>query len=144
MPLTLDSILWSLPSVHNPEPREFLESHIFQISFMIITPFTYTNTVSDTILINWISRSPLLLIVASPFILTSKISQKGGNILALIPLTMSSLIQHIESTHCSLMSLISMTFDSNTISCYNGSYFATIVVFSSNQRPMNFLGHQCL
>jgi len=45
-----------------------------------------------------------------------------------------------KSSHHFLMSL---TFDSNKVSCYGGFYYATDAVFSNRRRPMNLLGHQC-
>jgi len=79
----------------------------------------------------------LLTIVTLIFMSTSTNFQKSDNILTLIPLTMSGLRHQKEIPIFSLMSLIPMTFNSNTISCYNGSYFATIAVFFSGQRPLN-------
>jgi hypothetical protein len=43
--------------------------------------------------------------------------------------------------HCSLLSLGPITFDANTLSCYGGSYFATVaVIFFICQRPLNMVG----
>jgi hypothetical protein len=43
--------------------------------------------------------------------------------------------------HCSLLSLAPITFDTNTLSCYGESYFATIVVIIIIcRRPMNLVG----
>jgi hypothetical protein len=54
---------------------------------------------------------------------------------------MRDLRRHRGKHHCSLMSLTPITFDTNTFSCYGGSYFATIVVFIiSCRRPLNLVG----
>jgi hypothetical protein len=37
------------------------------------------------------------------------------------------------------MSLTPMTFDSNKVSCYDGSYYATIVVFSNCSKTYEFV-----
>jgi hypothetical protein len=43
--------------------------------------------------------------------------------------------------HCSLLSLAPITFDANTLSCYGGSYFATVaVIFVIFRRPLNLVG----
>jgi hypothetical protein len=41
---------------------------------------------------------------------------------------MRDLGRHRVKHHCSLLSLAPITFDTNTLSCYGGSYFATIAV----------------
>jgi hypothetical protein len=48
--------------------------------------------------------------------------------LTLIPFTVRSLERHKENHHFSLLSLTPITFDFNTLSCYGGSYCATIAV----------------
>jgi hypothetical protein len=66
---------------------------------------------------------------------------KTDSILTLTTLTMRSLGWHRENHHCSLLLLTPITFNFNTFSCYNGSYFVTIaVVFYICQRPLNFVG----
>jgi hypothetical protein len=54
---------------------------------------------------------------------------------------MRDLGRHREKQHCSLLSLAPITFDANTLSCYGGSYFATIaVLFVICRRPLNLVG----
>jgi hypothetical protein len=54
---------------------------------------------------------------------------------------MRDLGRHRGKQHCSLMSLAPITFDANTLSCYGGSYFATIaVLFVICRRPLNLVG----
>jgi hypothetical protein len=64
--------------------------------------------------------------------------------LDLIPLLFCSLRRHIKTIHRFLMSLTPITFDSNKVSRYGGSYYETIVVLSNCRRPLNFIGHQFL
>ena len=54
--------------------------------------------------------------------------QKGDSILTLITFTMRNLRRHRGNHHFSLMSSKPITFDFNKISCYGGSYYATIAV----------------
>jgi hypothetical protein len=54
---------------------------------------------------------------------------------------MGDLGRHRGKHHCSLLSLAPITFDANTLSCYGGSYFATIAVrFVICRRPLNLVG----
>jgi hypothetical protein len=53
---------------------------------------------------------------------------------------MRDLGRHRGKHHCSLLSLAPITFDANTLSCYGGSYFATIAVFVICRRPLNLVG----
>jgi hypothetical protein len=54
---------------------------------------------------------------------------------------MGDLGRHRGKHHCSLLSLAPITFDANTLSCYGGSYFATIaVLFVICRRPLNLVG----
>ena len=54
---------------------------------------------------------------------------------------MRDLGRHRGKHHCSLLSLVPITFDANTPSCYGGSYFATIaVLFVICRRPLNLVG----
>jgi hypothetical protein len=54
---------------------------------------------------------------------------------------MGDIRRHKGKHHCSLLSLAPITFDTNTLSCYGGSYFATIaVLFVICRRPMNLVG----
>jgi hypothetical protein len=54
---------------------------------------------------------------------------------------MRGLRWHRENYNYSLLSLTLVTFNFNTFSCYGGSYFATIVVFSYVfRRPLNLVG----
>jgi hypothetical protein len=54
---------------------------------------------------------------------------------------MRDLGRHRGKHHCSLLSLAPITFDANTLSCYGGSYFATIaVLFVICRRPLNLVG----
>jgi hypothetical protein len=54
---------------------------------------------------------------------------------------MGDLGWHRGKHHCSLLSLAPITFDANTLSCYGGSYFATIAVrFVICRRPLNLVG----
>jgi hypothetical protein len=54
---------------------------------------------------------------------------------------MRDLGRHREKPHCFLLSLAPITFDANTLSCYGGSYFATIaVLFVICRRPLNLVG----
>jgi hypothetical protein len=76
-----------------------------------------------------------LLSTSTPFF------QKGDSILILILHLMRDLERHREKHHCSLLSLAPITFDTNTFSCYGGSYFATIAVISIIfRRPLNWVG----
>jgi hypothetical protein len=48
---------------------------------------------------------------------------------------------HRVKHHFSLLSLAPIPFDANTFSCYGGSYFVTIAVFSLIfRRPLNLVG----
>jgi hypothetical protein len=54
---------------------------------------------------------------------------------------MRDLGQHRVNHHCSLLSLAPITFDTNTLSCYGGSYFATVaVILVICRRPLNVVG----
>jgi hypothetical protein len=53
---------------------------------------------------------------------------------------MRDLGRHRGKHHCSLLSLAPITFDANTLSCYGGSYFATIAVSVICRRPLNVVG----
>jgi hypothetical protein len=54
---------------------------------------------------------------------------------------MRDLGRHRVKHHCSLLSLAPITFDANTLSCYGGSYFATVaVIFVICRRPLNVVG----
>jgi hypothetical protein len=54
---------------------------------------------------------------------------------------MRDLGRHKVKHHCSLLSLAPITFDANTLSCYGGSYFATVaVIFVICRRPLNVVG----
>jgi hypothetical protein len=54
---------------------------------------------------------------------------------------MRDLRWHREKQNCSLLLLAPITFDANTLSCYGGSYFATIaVLFVICRRPLNLVG----
>jgi hypothetical protein len=54
---------------------------------------------------------------------------------------MGDLGRHRGKHHCSLLSLAPIKFDANTLSCYGGSYFATIaVLFVICRRPLNLVG----
>jgi hypothetical protein len=54
---------------------------------------------------------------------------------------MRDLGRHRVKHHYSLLSLAPITFDANTLSCYGGSYFATIaVIFVIFRRPLNVVG----
>jgi hypothetical protein len=57
---------------------------------------------------------------------------------------MRSLRQNRESHHYFLISLTPITFDFSKLPCYGGSYYETIAVFHTSQRPLNLLGHQCI
>jgi hypothetical protein len=65
--------------------------------------------------------------------------QKGGIFLALIILSMRSLERNWKSHHFFIIPLCPLTFDFKTTWCYGESYYATIAVFSTNQRPMNLI-----
>jgi len=69
----------------------------------------------------------------------------GGEMcLALITSPITSLELNINHPHFFMISLTLITFKINTISCYSGSYFATVAVLNDRQRPLNLIGHQCL
>jgi hypothetical protein len=53
---------------------------------------------------------------------------------------MRNLGRHRGKHHYSLLSLAPITFDANTLSCYGGSYFATIAVSVICRRPLNVVG----
>jgi hypothetical protein len=53
---------------------------------------------------------------------------------------MRSLRRHRENHHFSLLSLTPITFDFNTISCYDGSYYATIAVVLYYPKTFEFVG----
>ena len=54
---------------------------------------------------------------------------------------MRDLGRHRGKHHCSLLSLAPIKFDANTLSCYGGSYFATVaVILVLCRRPLNVVG----
>jgi hypothetical protein len=65
--------------------------------------------------------------------------QKGGNILTLITFTVRSLGWHRENLHFSLIPLTPITFNFNKLSCYGGSYYATITVVSYQPKTSEFI-----
>jgi hypothetical protein len=83
----------------------------------------------------------LLLGVASPFCRHQHTFPEGRQYLDSHSLLMRDLGRHRGKQHCSLLSLAPITFDANTLSCYGGSYFATIaVLFVICRRPLNLVG----
>jgi hypothetical protein len=83
----------------------------------------------------------LLLGVASPFCRHQHTFPEGRQYLDSHSLLMRDLGRHRGKQHCPLLSLAPITFDANTLSCYGGSYFATIaVLFVICRRPLNLVG----
>jgi hypothetical protein len=79
--------------------------------------------------------------VASPFCRHQHTFPEGRQYLDSHSLLMRDLGRHRGKQHCSLLSLAPITFDANTLSCYGGSYFATIaVLFVICRRPLNLVG----
>jgi hypothetical protein len=114
------------PTKGNLESSHFLTSSMYLCHFLTsvasMKPFASG------------SRVPLLST-------TTHFFQKGDSILILILHLMRDIRRHRVKHHCSLLLLAPITFDTNTFSCYGGSYFATIaVLFIIRRRPQNMVG----
>jgi hypothetical protein len=59
--------------------------------------------------------------------------------LTLITFTIRSLERHRENHHFSLISLTTITFKFNKLSCYGGSYYANIAVVSYQSKAFEFV-----
>jgi hypothetical protein len=117
---------------HITPTKDSLESPYILTSTMYLLQFLTSPRRFHEALCFWESRLP--------FVDINTIFQKGDNILTLITLPMRALGWHREDHNCSLLLLTPITFDTNTFSCYGGSYFATIaVMYYIRRRPLNLV-----